>query len=72
MAIVRLASCDETMIGPDATPEAPLTTIFQVRSSAPPSAFMGMIASFCPSGIAIPPPSRRPAGSRVDKPRSVP
>ena len=34
-AMVRLASCDETMIGPLATPEAPLTTIFQVRSSAP-------------------------------------
>ena len=43
------------MIGPDATPEAPLTTIFQVRSSAPPSAFIGMTASFWPSGIAIPP-----------------
>ena len=50
------------MIGPDATPEAPCTTIFQVRSSAPPSAFMGITASFCFSGIAMPPPDPTPGG----------
>ena len=40
------------MIGPAATPEAPLTTIFQVRSSAPPSAFIGMTPRSALSGIA--------------------
>ena len=60
--MVRFASCEETMIGPLATPEAPLTTIFQVRSSAPPSAFMGIDASFCPSGMAMPPAEPTPGG----------
>ncbi len=50
------------MIGPEATPDAPWTTIFQVRNSAPPSAFIGMTASSFPSGMAMPPAEPTPGG----------
>ncbi len=64
-ATVSLASCDDTMIGPLATPDEPLTTIFQVLSSAPPSAFIGMTASSWPSAIAT--PARRADARRVPR-----
>ena len=48
-----------------------MTTIFHVFSSAPPSALSGMTASFCFSGITIPPAEPTPGGfqSSVDRDR---
>src|SRR4051812_36494627 len=58
----RLNNCDDTMIGPLATPELPLTTSFQLLTSAP-LAFIGIRASFWPSGIVTPPDAPTPGGS---------
>src|SRR5207249_4199861 len=56
------ANCDETRTGPLGPPAEPLTTTFQVLSSAPPLAFIGMTASVCPSGIDTPPDEPTPGG----------
>src|SRR4051812_43769645 len=50
------------MTGPLSVAAVPLTTILQVRISAPPSALIGIEASSAFSGIATPPDELTPGG----------
>ena len=61
-ATVSLAYCEETVTRPVGVSAEPSTTIFQVRSSAPSLALIGMSASSCFSGIVTPPFEATPGG----------